>query len=336
MNIKSLKEEILEKVDALQIYSKYIGREVRLGKAIRSPLREGDKSPSFNIYRNSSGKVLFKDFAGEEGDVFKFVELLYSCTFSEAVQIVASDFGIHVATSHIKKKQPMRSLKIDSYYKKPKAVFEYEKRHWEASDVKYWMQYGIDLSVTSNYYVFPCSFFRTGGLLVHSVPEDPIFVYEYASGSVRFYRPLAKLKKDKQIGNANGDDVFGYEPALSLSQSKRNKRLDMLGILAGQKDVMALDANIGIASVCLNSESSHLKMNQYLLLKEIADEIFILYDNDETGKKNSEKLKAEYPDLTIVKLSDLTECKDVSDYYKTLNGPDLLSILIKSSIKIKT
>jgi hypothetical protein len=338
MNIKSLKQEVLEKVDGLDIFSKYVGKEIRLGKAIRSPLREGDKSPSFNIYRNPQGRVLFKDFAGEEGDALKFVQLLFGCTFSEAVQIVAADFGIAEPKDHIRKKQPVRTLNIDSYYKKPKAEFDYEKRSLEPSDVSYWMQYGIDIDTMNEYKTSACSYFKTGGLLVHSIPEDPVFVYEYESGSVRFYRPLSKDKKLKQIGNANSDDIFGYEQAHKLAMSKRIKRLNVLCICAGQKDVMSLVSNASIAAVCLNSESSHLKMGQYLKLKEIADEICLVYDNDKTGKANSEKLKAEYPDLVIIDISKVTELKDVSDYYKNLwdiVGADMLQVLIKQSIKLK-
>ncbi len=57
-------EEILSRITCLDIFSYYIGKDFKYGRAICSPLRK-DKSPSFTIFKHNSGKFFFKDFSTE-------------------------------------------------------------------------------------------------------------------------------------------------------------------------------------------------------------------------------------------------------------------------------
>ena len=51
-------EEILSRVTCLDIFSYYIGKDFKYGRAICSPLRK-DKSPSFTIFKhNIFSKIL--------------------------------------------------------------------------------------------------------------------------------------------------------------------------------------------------------------------------------------------------------------------------------------
>src|SRR3972149_3371377 len=91
--IADLRKAILDIIDELTLYEKYIGQNIRIGKCIKSPLRE-EKHPSFNIYRAVNGRVLFKDLAGDGGDIFNFVMIKYCLTFPQAVRKIAEDLGI--------------------------------------------------------------------------------------------------------------------------------------------------------------------------------------------------------------------------------------------------
>jgi len=331
MSLKALKEEILDKIDGLDVYSKYIGVNIKPGKAMRSPLREGDKSPSFNVYRSSNGQLLFKDFAGDRGDIFKFVELLFNCSFSEAIQKIASDFNISPPNEKISRLKPVRKLEIKSYRMKEEAKFDYDIRPWEGYDLRYWNQFSIPPEVLTKYNVNACKFYKIGNLVVESTPEDPMYVYTYTSGHVRFYRPLTKDKKNKQIGNACGDDIFGFEQAMDMSKLG----IEAICICAGQKDVLSLFSNTSFAAICLNSESCFLKTEQYIQLKHLSDNIIIIYDNDETGKKSALKLQNEYPDIIICDISNITNLKDVSDYYKQKKEENEQGYFLEDNLAIK-
>ena len=89
----SLKDTILDKISEIEIFERYLGMNIKLGKAMVSPLRD-EKNASFNIYQNETGSVYYKDFGDERGDCFKFVMELFNCSFPDALKLIASDFGI--------------------------------------------------------------------------------------------------------------------------------------------------------------------------------------------------------------------------------------------------
>jgi hypothetical protein len=73
----SIIHQILARTNDFTIYSYFLGQELTFSEVIRSPLRT-DKDPTFNIFPAKlprwENQILFKDFNGETGNVFKFVE----------------------------------------------------------------------------------------------------------------------------------------------------------------------------------------------------------------------------------------------------------------------
>ena len=90
-------------------------------------------------------------------------------------------------------------------------------------------------------------------------------------------------------------------------------------ICAGQKDVMSLYANTGVRGISLNSESASLDEKVYLQLRMITQDIFVCYDNDDTGYKNMNMLSNAY-NIKQIKLvdiyPDLPIKQDLSWYFK--------------------
>lgn len=294
-----LKDRILAKVSQMDIFKKYISPDIKLNRNIISPLRN-ERTASFGLYQYN-GTILFKDFAGEGGDCFKFVMLKYDIGFIEACKIIANDFGISF-TGPIPKRKVMPLLTIP---KIQHAEFEFKEK---AIDSDYWNQFNITPRILDEYNVVGIESVKgsTWKGTIYSDSSNPIFCYKYPSGRVRFYRPLSSSLK--HFGNVGRDDVFG---------------MDLLNgpivICAGQKDVMSLYANTGVRGISLNSESASLDEKVYLQLRMITQDIFVCYDNDDTGYKNMNMLSNAY-NIKQIKLidiyPDLPIKQDLSWYFK--------------------
>ena len=84
---------ITSKVSESTIFSQYFGN-FELKKIYRNPLRR-DKNPSSGFYINKKGRITFHDLAtGKKHDAFTFVEALYGLTSAQAIEKIASDFGL--------------------------------------------------------------------------------------------------------------------------------------------------------------------------------------------------------------------------------------------------
>lgn len=87
------KELILSKFSEEQLMEHYLGIRVSHG-LFKSPLRKDDK-PTCSFYRDSKGRLIFKDFSGcFHGDVIEVVKTKFNCSYYQALQIIANDFGI--------------------------------------------------------------------------------------------------------------------------------------------------------------------------------------------------------------------------------------------------
>lgn len=298
-----LKDRILAKVSQMDIFKKYIGPDIKLNRNIKSPLRN-ESVPSFGLFQ-FNGNILFKDFAGETGDCFKFVMLKYDISFTQACKIIAHDFGISFTGPVPTRKE----LPIKMIEKIRHAEFEYQEKTFDSD---YWDQFNITKDILTEYNVVQIQWVKgnTWKGKVECLPDNPIFCYKYPSGRVRFYRP--KATSLKHFGNVCRDDVFG------MNQLDNGP----IVICAGQKDVLSLYANTGIRGISLNSESATLEKSVYLELRKITDDIFVCYDNDETGYKYMNIIANAY-NIKPIKLVDiypnLPVKEDLSWYFKHEN-----------------
>lgn len=312
------KEEVLKKVSETDLWRKYLGH-VDIGKMYRSPFRR-DTNPSFGLYRSKDGRVLFKDFGGEAGDVFQFICLKYGITFKDCLMLIENDFHLSSSNYRPKTHQHLYSF-ADKIVKKEPAKFEYLLQAWDDKTLGYWAKFGITPEVLFEYNVFPVKIVKgeTWKQPIEFLIDNPIFCYKYPSGNIRFYRPFSEKGKLKHFGNVGNGDIFGYEQ-LYRAVHDRKAPEECICITAGQKDALALYSNTGIKSVSLNSESAILSKETYLKLLSLSKKIEIAYDMDETGRKNSEKIVKEYGLHDYMQNFYLKPgMKDIADYYEDLH-----------------
>lgn len=339
--IASLKDTILEKVDPVDLFAFYIrqstGQTLRLGKAIKSPLRN-EKHPSFNIFRGEDGKVRYKDFADEGGDIFQFVMRLTNKKFKDVLTTIAEDFGIIRGDgSDIKLNGKYYMDRFPKLGVRDKQEFKYIKVEWDKEDEGYWNAYGVSIANLEEYDTWPVNCFSgvtdDRKWVVYSTAGKRIYMYEYGNDTVRFYRPNADLSKKeiKHMGNNTRHDVFG------LNQLRKCKNVqDLVVLCAGQKDALALYANTGIRGLALNSESCKLTQEVYLEIMTYTKKLAVCYDLDKTGMKNASELHKNYG-LKNISLSSMgVGIKDIADYYlqhnKNNNEHDLLWTKMKSLV----
>lgn len=327
------KDFILSIVSEEDIYNKYFG-DFRLKRLYNSPLRE-DKKPSFNIYRNSSGKLCFKDFGGKQGDCFDFVMEYHGVNFMGALSLIAQDFNI--AFENFKEFKPKKKWDDAPFVEIifSRKEFNYETKPFPefGEQIEFWEKYGIDINVLEEYHVKNVdwySFINKKGINIfrRSIPFHPIFLYDYYNDgeALRFYWPKTTIKGNKWCGNTKFVDMFG------VKQIKT--KVPLCGFLAGQKDVMSLYANTGIRSVSAPSESSEISEDQFMDIAEKSDKQFVLYDNDKAGKKYGQQLAEKFK-IPLIDISQITNLKDTSDYFEHIiknNQEEKLSELIYESI----
>ncbi len=146
----------LEEVPREWVFEYYLNLKERLtGQNIKmlSAFNIKDKVPSMFVYQDD-GKYKFKDFSsGFQGDQIELVKCLfnYDARF-KAVNRIMTDYQEYLKHNAPAERGPIQ------FYDKFKVV-DFEMRHWNTLDQKYWTQFKISSSILSQYNVVPLEFF---------------------------------------------------------------------------------------------------------------------------------------------------------------------------------
>jgi hypothetical protein len=327
------KDQLLSKInDELDVYREFFRSDIVCGKLYVSPLRS-DKRATFNVYRKGH-RVMFKDFAGEQGDIFDFLKHhpSYNCDFIAAINLIAFRFGLSDDSPLIRSKNWSRAPHVDIYVR---AEFDYEIAEFNryGFSATYWRNYGVEIELLEEYdtkSVAKYEYVNANGKLIVQVPKigDPIFVYEFPYSKskksvVKLYRPHSELKAMKFRGNLRATDVFGLKQLLEFEGKH-----DIIGIVGGQKDALAIRANTGIYCVAPPSESTHFDRDIFELIKTKSHRQFVMFDNDTAGFYFSSVIAYEFmiPNVEMSSFLDIDPCYisdkdakiDIADYYYDL------------------
>ena len=317
-------ENILYKTDGgKDVFVHYLG-DLCMKKMFRNPYRE-DTVASCHLHY-SKGRYYFYDFGSSDwrGDCFWFVAKLFNLDttidFYEVLRIIDRDLSLGVFSTE--SVLPLSTKKMSVVKLSPSNGTTSLVPHLRFNDgfsvreLEYWGRYGITGSVLSHYHVQSirhCQFVRSDGstFSISSTVQNPVYGYLFNSGKgVKIYRPKGKVRF-MYAGVLPHPYVFGYE------QLPRHDRL--VFITGGEKDVMTLVAH-GYSAICLNSETASIPEDLIIELCSRFQRVAILYDCDDTGKRESEKWVREYGGLYPVGCLELPLSgskweKDVSDYF---------------------
>lgn len=306
------KEHILSKVNSYEILNHYLqpfyGKgDLISGKNFSNPLISvKQETPSFNIFQDTAnGEWRYKDFAtGDGGSCFDLVMRLFNFTFSEALEKIYDD----LCRNHDVSKQPFQLSK-----EREKIAVNYEmiKKSFDAMELSFWAYYGIDEATLSRFNVSSLEEYSSvtkAGKNYKISSGDMSFIFAYENNDwVKIYKPLDdKRYKFQHLGIKEPDFVFGWEQLPEMG--------DALIITGGEKDVMSLSAR-GYNAISLNSETASLDKEKAKQLKSRFKKIIVLYDNDETGLRQSKALAETYGFYQLVLPEFHNGGKDISDYF---------------------
>ena len=315
------KDLILSKLSEEQIFSFYIGSEIRSKKLFRSKLRN-DKNPTCSMYRSKSGALIYKDFATNQHlNCFAYVMELFKCDYYSALKIIANDFNI-VRDSSIVKNRGKIISKDFRIEEKEFSKIQVEIQDFTELELKWWSKYGITPDILKKYNVYSCKHvFLNDQLVAKSQQHCPIFGYhgkKYQGNELwKIYFP--KRKEYRFMGNYPSRKMQGYEQLPKTGK--------VCVITKSQKDCMTL-YSLGIPACAPNSET--VIPNETIIsdLKSRFKYIICLWDNDYTGISFLNKFRHKYPELIYTWIPRALKAKDISDYYKE-NGKKETIKLIK-------
>jgi len=299
-------DEILSRVSEWDLWSYYIPG-VQLKKKFKSPLRK-DEEPSASLFVNRQNSILFKDFGtGQTMNIWSFLQVRYNVTFREVLLLVNNDFNLKLGSKTLKIKPSMELFGVVTNHvieQKEPSTIKIKSRPWSLKDKEYWGQYGLTVSFLDSHNVKPLQNYWVNDYLVywHS-DSNPAYSYEFGRSKRKVYSPFAK--KFKFLTNAGDKTIQGldYLP----------KTGECLVITKSYKDVLVLQS-LGYHSIAPQSESMTISSEMIDNLKSRFKHIYLLYDNDATGKKYSKKLCEQYRLMSIFVPEPI---KDISDYRKT-------------------
>lgn len=289
----------------------YLGIPVKKG-LFKSPLRK-DSTPTVSFYRNKSGTLVLHDFNGSfHGDVFAVVMHKFNCSFSEAILMIANDFGL-IDQPGVKKNKP--KLEYDGAVLEENsktAIIQVEIRPFQDYELEWWARYGITEKTLKKYHVFSCKNVWLNGNIFHLEKENQL-VFGYYGGTKdgielwRIYFPQRKNAKWKFIANWPSSKIQG---AKQLDTSNT----DFLVIQKAMKDLMVMH-EYGIPSIAPNSENTPISDKTLAKLQSKYKKIVYWFDNDNPGKEAMARVKEKHPEIICYCLPDDSE-KDVSDFRK--------------------
>jgi len=281
----------------LNLTEKLTGQNIK----IKSIFNTREKTPSMCVYLDRNNIYKFKDFSsGNGGDCLSLVQNLFNLpTRGTASFKIIEDYNQYVLNNGF---NPIKSYKQHSKFK----VTDYEMRHWNTLDQKYWMKYNIGSRLLSKYNVVPLEYYimekTDENDVLSSITIKGNYVYGYFKDDGTLYKIYQPKVKDSKFIKVR-DYIQGSE---QLTYDK-----PYLIITSSLKDLMAYN-KLKISnseSIAPDSENTMIPENIMSNISSKYKGVCVLFDNDEPGIRAAEKYKLKYGFNYIV----LNLEKDLSD-----------------------
>jgi hypothetical protein len=316
-------ESIMDEVTDIEIYRYYIGA-FKVGKPFSSPLSE-DKNPSFNIFasKKAPGRLFFKDFRGPSGSSIKLIQLLFNCTYKQALERIIVDFQLDDKfniESDIKQLKPVE-YRLDKSSRKEylasKLDLKIISRGWKPHDIDFWRQCGISMDTLEAFNVVPISYYSIYGKPFKA--DKYAYAYkEYKDGETNYkiYQPFRDTHNHKFI-NGFLDGTFSGWELLPFEG-------DLLLMSKSAKDTMFLFEH-GYCATSPQGEGYTFKPQVIDILKSRFKRIVTFYDHDNAGIKAAKRNRKEFG-FEFVTTCDFS-AKDTTDFYIKYGLSETLELL---------
>lgn len=315
-------EDILEQTTEVNIAARYLNI-IEIPCVIHSPLRT-DNKPSFGIY-TFDGKVRYNDFAtGEKGGLFDLLSQMWQVPYNEVLDKIAEDFLSHKDNKEITTKEVSGSTRT-ILKEKEKSKIEIKVRDWREHDIQYWDSFGVSLEWLKYADVYPIShkiITRGNKRYVFGADKYAYAYIEKKEGniSIKIYQPFNK-KGFKWCTSTDSSVISLW--------TKVPKEGERICICSSLKDALCLWSNTGIPCLATQGEGYTMSNTAINELKKRFKHIYILFDCDEAGLIDGEKLSKQTGFTNIV-LPKFNGGKDISDLYHSLKDKQKFKEIILS------
>ena len=321
-NISMTLEELRQYVSDEEVLMHYLNIS-KVPCIINSPLRE-DINPSFSLYSKDGITIKWIDFATKEsGSIYDLLMKLWKLPLKAVIDKVFQDFKNNFiqSSNNVSYNKNNRILTKDR-----KKIMNYKKiecksREWKDYDLKYWSDYGIDITWLKYAEVYPIS---------HKIvyKDDKRYVlgadkYAYAfvehkenHTTIKIYQPFNKKYK---WSNSHDGSVISL-------WTKIPKEGERICICSSLKDALCLWANTGIPAIAVQGEGYSLSSTACKELRRRFKKIYILFDNDKPGLEDGKKLSEQTGFINLT-LPQFDGGKDISDLYKCV-GKDRFIVIV--------
>lgn len=279
---------------------------------IKSVFKADDKVPSLCVYYSKPvSSYRFKDFSsGHAGDGVTLVQHMFKLSSrGESAHKIIQDYNQYTLSGN-KEDYSLREFKIQTRYK----VTNFVKRSWMVHDQKFWNRFYIGSALLEEHFVFPLSSYTMTKEIEGEEKElvitgRNIYGYFRKDGTLyKIYQPYVKENKFIKV----------REYLQGLDQL--TMKVPYLGIVSSLKDLMFFK-KLGFKNaegVAPDSENVLIPdhIMQYLIPKYKA--IFVLFDDDEAGRKAMQKYKDKYnlPSVIFTLAKDLSDAGEKHGLYK--------------------
>lgn len=319
---EKLSQEVLLKYNSEETYMEhYLGIPVKKG-LFKSPLRR-DNTPTCSFYRDSCGRLIFKDFRGDfYGNFIEVVKYKYGVSYPKALAIIANDFGIKQNPELKVNKSCIKEYSNNKLEKSEESIIKVKIKDFTEEELDWWRSYGITLNTLKKFFVFSCKIvFLNDQIYSYSSSTSFNFGYFYPSKDNnkqywRIYYP--QNRKYRFISNWNKTMIQGIH--------MMPKSGEFLVITKSMKDVM-LCYELGIPAIAPNSENLFITDSQWDNIVIKFKHIFLLYDTDLAGVANSKRIKKKFPKIQVLLIPRKYKAKDITDLYKKLGTEKMLNLV---------
>lgn len=305
------KTDLLNSISHEQVFLQFLGIYPEVGhKRYLSPFRS-DKTPGcrFEWY---NGRLYFVENSMFNNklywDIFDVVMYLHKCDFNTACQLIANQNNITLNTQ-VDTKQSNKF--------RPEVRFDFIP--WEENNL-----FGIsnDQLLSENIYKVSNYYIRTqlgwSKNSLHDPTKTLCIAYHFPeTNHVKLYFP--NEVENKWYSNCSSKDVFGLNKVDYYASYS-----DLLVISKSQKDRIVLDYLLDIPSIAVQNEGSYIADETMDLLKTKFKNIVIIFDNDDTGFRQAQKLSEKY-DIPY----SIIECdkKDIYEMITAYNPTDIKTLI---------
>ena len=294
---------------------------------INSPLRI-DRKPSMGITSSDGQTIGYVDFAtGDKGNLMQLLVKMWNIPYDEVLVRIYKDIP-QIKDKNINIESNCRSIKPISSYSKD-VQLQCKIREWKEHDIQYWQSYGIELEWLKFADIYPISH----KIITKNGNKFTFIADKYAYAYVERKEDNITLKI-YQPYNTDGFKWSNKHDSSVISLWRQMPETgDIICICASLKDALCLWSNTGIPAIATQGEGYGISSTAVNELKKRFKNIYILFDNDEAGIIDAEKL-SDLTGFTNIVLPKIDNAKDISDLYKTLNNKEQFNNIIINLFKI--